>query len=71
MKFIPAQSGIFGFDVIQRVSAELVKAERVGAGPPGYGGLYSDEWFFRIEEKSFCINSRFCFNSLYKEDYYA
>ncbi len=30
---MPAQSSICGFEVIQSVSAWLVKAERVGAGP--------------------------------------
>jgi len=47
-----AQSDICGFEVIQPVSAWLVKAERVGAGPsqdgrakflPGCGGLRPDE----------------------------
>ncbi|MBA7674409.1 hypothetical protein ES703_82623 [subsurface metagenome] len=47
---MPAQLGIFGFEVIQRAQSLL---------------------FFRIEEVSFCIINRFCFNSLYKEDYYV
>jgi len=46
VNLVPAQSGIFGFEVIQPVSAWLVKAERVGAGPTGYGGLRPDEWLF-------------------------
>jgi len=48
MKLVSARLGICGFEVIQPVSAWLVKAERAGAEPsqdgraqflPGCGGL--------------------------------
>ena len=50
MKLVPAQSGICGFEVIQPVSAWLVKAERVGAGLSQDGRAKFFE-VFRIEEE--------------------
>ncbi len=47
--FVPAQSDICGFEVIQLASAWLVKAERVEEGPSQDGGQNSGS--FSLEEE--------------------